>query len=162
MDNDSTTIAKLREINPNILKLSDRNHTRKSISNALYSLAKDHSALRNKKTLNYILRMFTYAIEQKQENITGLQTRLREIVPHIFGTHDLCSHEWCSYNENLTNFEYSSLPFKKPLTYAALKLALESLTEQYINKADRLAHKGSSQANESFNNIVVSKAPKAR
>ena len=162
MDNDSTTIAKVREINPNILKLSDRNHTRKSISNALYSLAKDHSALRNKKTLNYILRMFTYAIEQNQENITGLQTRLREIVPHIFGTHDLCSHEWCSYNENPTNFEYSSLPYKKPLTDAALKLAFESLTEQYINKADRLAHQGSSQANESFNNIVASKAPKAR
>ena len=45
MDNDSKTIDKVRDINPNILKLNDRNHTRKSISNALYNLAKEHSAL---------------------------------------------------------------------------------------------------------------------
>ena len=45
MDNDSKTIDKVRDINPNILTLSDSNHTRKSISNALYNLAKEHSAL---------------------------------------------------------------------------------------------------------------------
>ena len=162
MDNDSTTIAKVREVNPLIEKLSDKNHTKKSISNALYALSNTHSVLKNRKTLNYVLRMFMYAIEQNQGNVEGLQKRLSEIVRHMYGCHEQCSGEWCTYSDNPEKFAHNSLPYKKPLQDKNLSEALHKLVQQYIAKADRLAYQGSSQANESFNNIVASKAPKAR
>jgi len=162
MDNDCTTIAKVKEINPSIKKLSDSNHTNKSIRDSLHNLSKNHSILRNDKTRKYVNRMFKYAIDQNQGNIDGLQQRLREIVPHMYGSHDICSEDWCSFKRDPQNFVYSSLPHKKPLTDVPLKEALSKLVDQYISKADRLAFQGSSQANESFNNIVASKAPKAR
>ncbi len=129
MDNDATTIAKVREIDSSIRKLSDNNHTKKSISNALYNLANTHKELKNKKTLNYIHRMFCYAIGQNQEDQEGLRRRLSEIVPHMFGDHGLCS-SWCTYHKDPNSYKYHSLPYKKPLSNPALKCALEKLTKQ--------------------------------
>ena len=162
MDNDATTMHKVKQINDNIQKISDKNHTKKGVVNSLYNLANKHKALKNKKTLNYIVKMFTYAFQQKSGDPQGLVQRLDEIVPHIFGSHDNCSPSWCSYNKNPSGFKYHSLPYGRALTDSALRSDLEKLVQQYQNKSELLAHQGSSQANESFNNTVASKAPKAR
>ena len=106
--------------------------------------------------------MFMYAIEQNQGNVKGLQKRLSEIVSHMYGCHEQCSGEWCTYSDNPEKSAHNSLPYKKPLRDKNLKEALHKLVQQYIAKADHLAYQGSSQDNESFNNIVTSKAPKAR
>jgi hypothetical protein len=161
MDNDTTTIARARmEFGDSIQKLSDKNHTTKSISNSLFTLANSCKALKNSKTRNYIRRMYSYAIEQCQSEPESLRKRFKEIVPHLFGEHDLCDIEWCGYKKNPATFTYRSLPFKKSLSDESLRTGLTSLTDKLVRHADKLAFQGSSQANESFNNIVASKAPK--
>lgn len=50
MDNDSTTIARVKaQINPNISKRSDSNHTKKGFTGALVELSSAHKVLRNVK-----------------------------------------------------------------------------------------------------------------
>ena len=162
MDNDSTTIARVQAVHGDINKLSDTNHTKKSIVNSLYKLNEQHKELRNNKTINYISKMIMYAIHQKQGDITGLQTRLDQVVPHMFGDHSKCDAVWCGHLKDPTKFSYKSLPFKRAFSNLALKSDLEKLVSQYRAKAEKLAYLGSSQANEAFNTTVASKAPKSR
>ena len=104
MDNDSSTVAKLRQKNPTLKKKSDKNHTKKNIANALYNLRKTHKPLQNSKTINYVIRMFSYAIAQMQGNVLGLKKRLAQLVPHMYGEHDECE-EWCTYRRDPENFK---------------------------------------------------------
>ena len=96
MDNDSTTIARAREIH----KESDQNHTKKALTSALYAMQNQHKNLKNKKVLDYIVRRFMYAVQQNQGNETAIKTELGKIVPHIYGEHNLCVDQWCKYKEN--------------------------------------------------------------
>lgn len=162
MDNDSTTIQRVRALHGNVVKLSDENHTKKGVVSALYDLNKSHKELKNNKTVNYIAKMIMYGIQQKQGDVSGLRDRLKQIVPHIFGEHNECDAVWCGHYKDPAKFTYKSLPFKRPLSNPALKLDLEKLISQYVSKADKLAFLGSSQANEAFNQTVASKAPKSR
>jgi hypothetical protein len=57
MDNDSTTIARVRAtVDPNITKRSDRNHTKKGLTGALMELANSHKVLKNQKVRGHIER----------------------------------------------------------------------------------------------------------
>ena len=61
MDDDTTTIAKVRnEVESTIEKCSDKNHTMKNFTNALYSLQKDKKLQRviSTKTINHIKSVF--------------------------------------------------------------------------------------------------------
>ena len=121
-----------------------------------------HKAMSNPKTVTHIAKLIMYAMQQKQGDVSGLRDRLGQIIPHIFGDHTLCDAEWCVYQTDPDNFTYKSLPFKRPLSNDALKVALQSLMAKYIAKAENLAYLGSSQGNEALSNTVASKAPKSR
>ena len=161
MDNDSTTIQRVRALHGQISKLSDTNHTKKGIVSALYELNKKHKELKNSKTVNYISKLVMYAMQQKQRDVSVLRARLRQIVPHIFGDHRDCDAVWCGHYKDPARFTYKNLPFKRPLSNEALKFDLE-LISQYISQAEKFAYLGSSQGNEAFNTTVASKAPKSR
>ena len=94
---------------------------------------------------------------------TWLLYRLRLYITHCHsspGDHSDCG-DWCKFKDD-PGRKFLSLPYGKPLTDPALRKALCTFMDQYIKKADQLSALGSSQANESFNNMVASKAPKSR
>uniref|UniRef100_K1QMG1 Uncharacterized protein n=1 Tax=Magallana gigas TaxID=29159 RepID=K1QMG1_MAGGI len=85
------------------------------------------------------------------------------IVPHLYGDHSKCAKEsatWCSYLKNPSKFRYRSLPEGKPLTSVDLKSALTDVINNLKDRAAALTNLGSTQANENFNFIVSTKAPK--
>lgn len=58
MDDDPNTISRMRNnIDPNIMKMSDKNHVRKNMSNTLYKLQEKHKSLSTKTIIIY-LKMF--------------------------------------------------------------------------------------------------------
>ena len=58
--------------------------------------------------------------------------------------------------------KYKSLPHGRALHGSSLKAELTSVFSLFAENADKLAPCGITLANESFNNSVASKAPKAR
>ena len=117
MDNDATTLKHVNAKHSNIKKKSDRNHTKKCISNTLYSLRASHKILNNTNVLRYICKMYKYAIEQNQGNPTELKSRLSQVVPHMYGEHNSCD-VWCKKRE--TPAPYKELPYKKCLSDKSL------------------------------------------
>ncbi|XP_062592947.1 uncharacterized protein LOC134254452 [Saccostrea cucullata] len=92
-----------------------------------------------------------------------LKSSLDLIVPHLYGDHTLCANAcvtWCSFLKNPSQFRYRSLPEGKPLTCPHLKNALTDVIENLKGRAASLTSLGSTQANENFNFIVSTKAPK--
>ena len=87
MDNDSTTISKVRsEVDQTIAKKSDRNHTRKAFTGSLFDLSKTHKNLRNHKVRIHIERCFMYCLQQNKDDADQLSIALGAIVPHLYGT----------------------------------------------------------------------------
>ncbi|XP_069102792.1 uncharacterized protein [Argopecten irradians] len=161
-DNDSTTTSRLKQSFPDLEKRDDRNHTKKSISKCLYEMSKSHKELKQAEVIPYLTRCFMYAIsESKQEN--DLQNALDRIVPHAFGDHSLCSDvKWCTFIDNPSTFRFKSLPKGEALKSPDLKKDLEAMVHKYRGRAKSLLELGSTQANENFNQMVSSKAPKSR
>ena len=60
------------------------------------------------------------------------------------------------------DLRYKHLPQDKPLQSDALRNELKEITKKLQKRASELTCMGSTQANENFNNIVASKAPKNR
>ena len=71
MDNDSTTIARAREIH----KESDQNHTKKALTSALYAMQNQHKNLKNKKVLRRCKKTISYVCSCMQFN------RIKEMKP---------------------------------------------------------------------------------
>ena len=72
-DDNTTTMSRLRKVNPNIQKKSDKNHVKKNISNRLYQLKDRHKKL-IPKVIKYILKCLNAANFQLrlfQKNIHG-------------------------------------------------------------------------------------------
>lgn len=158
MDNDSTTIAKVKAtVSPNIEKRADRNHTKKGFTGALLELGNTHKLLKNPKLRSHIERCFTYCIQQNRGQAKQLEAELGKIVPHLYGEHDCCG-TWCRSEQ--TNYKPKNLPYGKPLSCSLLRAALVTLINKYASKAEELAVMGSTQENENFNYMVSSKAPK--
>uniref|UniRef100_K1PE21 Mutator-like transposase domain-containing protein n=1 Tax=Magallana gigas TaxID=29159 RepID=K1PE21_MAGGI len=162
MDDDSTTISRMRNnIDPNIMKMSDKNHVRKNMSNALYKLQEKHKSL-STKTINYLLKDVSYAISQNKGNAKGLESSLKAIVPHSFGDHSQCDARWCGYLNDPTSYKHSSLPYGKDLIGEDLKRDLLDMFCHYSENSEKMANLGSTQANESMNQLIATKAPKAK
>jgi len=104
-----------------------------------------------------------YCLHQHKDDPRGLQENLLLIVPHAFGHHENCQ-SWCGYLKNPTSYVHKDLPGGKNLSGEDLKAAINDCLEPFTSTetTNKLAHLGSSQANESFNNMVGSKAPKIR
>ena len=163
-DDDTTTIARVRaEVDESIKKCSDKNHVRKSLSNELYTVKDKHKHKLSVKSISHLQKCFTYAIDQNRGDAAGLAANLQAIVPHTFDNHEHCEQQdvkWCGYLSAPEVYRHKSLAHGKGLTGAELHKDLTNVFDAFIQNADKLAHLESSQANESFNNIVASKAPK--
>ena len=86
MDNDSTTIVRLRAtVDPDIKKKADINHTKKGFTGSLVELSNTHKVLKNFKVRTDIERCFTYCVHQAEEDSEKLASDLRKIVPHLYG-----------------------------------------------------------------------------
>ena len=69
MDDDATTMARIRkDMNHNISKWSDINHTSKHFGNSLYSLQKKHKSLTTP-IIKWFQKCFKYAIAQNKGNV---------------------------------------------------------------------------------------------
>jgi len=91
---------------------------------------------------------------------TGVSAAIDSIVPHAFGEHSKCG-EWCQFLKD-EKAKHKLLPHGLDLKGDTLRTELSSIFQIFSQNAGKLAPCGSSLANESFNNSVASKAPKAR
>lgn len=154
-DEDSCTIASLKsESTHQIIKWSDFNHIKKGFTSHLYNLKMSQNLIQ------YYGKNFSIAIKENKGNPVKVKEALEAIVPHSFGDHHLCS-TWCEATNNV-DYVHNNLPNGKPLSDLNLKLKLTKLISNYTTNVDKIAMCGSTQSNESFNQIVSSKNPKAR
>ena len=158
-DDDHTGINRVRaETNLQLEKVSDKNHVRKNVTKKFYELSKQHKSLTTK-VIQSVTKNFNCLLGQNHGNEEKISTGLKAVVEHMFGNHSYCQ-DWCGFIKNPDKYKHSSLPYGKDLSDASLHVALSQL----FNSLDvhKLAFLSSTQANESFNNTVASKAPKAR
>ena len=163
MDNDTTTIAKVRcEVDPAMRKVSDKNHTMKQFSNKLWDLKKNKRYKElSAKTISHIKKCFSFCLAQNSGDDSAIQEGLKAIVPHLYGVHHACSIGWCGYLKDNETYVPKRLPYKRYLQDANLKNDLTRILQDFQQNSHMLAHLGSSQSNESLNNTIASKAPKA-
>lgn len=158
MDDDTTTLSRIRSFKPDIVKWSDLNHTKKHLGNSLYSLAKKHKGL-STQIIKALQRWFGFAIKQNKNDVKGVRDAIKQIVPHAFGQHDGCGN-WCKYNLDPDNFKHKTLPQSKDLTGDGLKTDLAGIFDVFVRNAEKIAPAASTKEVESFNNVIASKAPK--
>lgn len=140
------------------INFSDKNHVKKNIVKRLYELRSKHKEL-SIKVVNAISKNFSYMVSQNKGNASGIENGLKALVGHLFGDHECCSSSWCGYQRDKA-YQHSNLPYGKDLTSQDLKKDLEKLF--LGNLMIQAINLSSSQANESFNNTIASKAPKAK
>ena len=158
-DGDHTGINRAHQAgNTEIEKESDKNYVHKNVTEKLYSLQKTHKSL-SQKVISSVTKNFNYMLQQNRGDPEKINTGLKAVVEHMFGNHEFCQ-EWCGFTKNPETYKHHNLPYGKNLTDESLCKVLFNLFTSI--DCGKLAHLSSTQANESFNNIVVSKAPKAR
>ena len=89
----------------------------------------------------------------------AVRSGLLNIVPHAFDDHSNCG-SWCGYKKDPRNYIHTILPGGKGLTDQNIKASLTAVLQKFAANAKRLAPCGSTQANESFHNISLSKTTK--
>lgn len=152
MNNDSATIASLRAVSLNSIELwADKNHTVKAFANSLWAMSLP------KKVIDYFSNNFSNAIAEHKNDPEALAATLKAIIPYSFG-----DHSECSFHEEKENYKYKTWPNEKLLKGQALRTSLEDVMKRYINNVHKIAPAASTQINESFNQIVASKCPKAK
>lgn len=143
------------------IDFSDRNHVKKNIVKLLYEHRSKHKEL-SIKVVNAISKNFSYMVSQNKGNVYGIENGLKALVGHLIGDHECCSSKWCGYQRDKA-YQHSNLQYGKVLTSQDLKKDLEKLfLGNLMNQAKKLANLSSSQANESLNNTIASKDPKAK
>ncbi|XP_063412530.1 uncharacterized protein LOC134722744 [Mytilus trossulus] len=163
MDDDTTTLARLKQnINSDIVKRSDKNHQRKNIVSDLYRLHEKHKGKLSTSTISYLTKDLDYAIAQNQNHAEQLSQNIYAIIPHSFGDHSHCDLSWCNYHKDPENYKHKSLPYGKDLNGEEMFADLSKLFDSYAKNSHKLANCGSSQGNESLNQIIALKAPKAK
>ena len=163
MDDDATTIAKIRrEVDSTIKKSSDRNHTVKNFTNTLFTLPKDKEIQKSlsSATIGHIKKCFTYALSTNKNNPNGLKENLEAIPHHLFGDHKQCNISWCRFLQNPDTYVPKHLPFGRYLQTQALFDNLLKIFTQYAKNAEKLSSLESTQMNENFNQLVSTKNPK--
>ena len=159
-DEDSTLTARLKAMKPHIMKISDRNHIKKNFTNMLFAVKKDHNSL-SVSVITYLRKLFSYVISQNKGDSEGIKQGLLSIAQvHPFGDHKQCNQSWCVFLRNGEQQKYKALPYGRPLNDKKLQDALHKQLQRYADQGEKLSALGSTQANESFNKTVASKAPK--
>ena len=153
-DNDSSSIAALRRSSLYaIIKWSDFNHVLKTFNSKLYDM-KLNATLRE-----YFSKVSTISIKKNQGDELKVKAALENIIPHAFGEHENCG-SLCTLEDDGTH-KYKYFKDGKCLTDLNLRERIEKIIQPFIKSAPQIAHSASSQANESFNNTVISKHPKS-
>lgn len=159
-DGDASAFANFEaSIDYEAKKVDDVNHTVKTFNNALWKAKNDFRFL-TKNVINYLKACLRAAIKQNKDNVPELQRDLKNIVAHTFGEHDNCK-DWCKAKGN-PDYVYKYLPNGGKFTDPAWRAEFDRIIAGFVAKADRLAPNGSTQNNESFNHMCVTKAPKSR
>lgn len=107
-------------------------------------------------------------MKKNQGDELKVKLALENIIPHAFGEHENCG-SFCTLEDGGTHtYKYFKIYktykyFKdgKCLTDLSLRERLERIIQPFIKSAPQITHCASSQANESFNNTVISKHPKS-
>lgn len=155
-DDDASIISAVRRAsNEPIQKWSDSNHSAKSVANALYNLKVNQSVVK------YFTRNFSYVIKQNKNNSDEVEKSVKNIVPHAYGEHANCGI-WCKFAVEKENYRHHGLPKGKPFDNHSIRDKLEQIFNRFANNASKLSACSSIQKNESYNNLVLSKHPKAR
>lgn len=115
----------------------------------------------SQKVQDYFATCFSIAIKQNQGNADGVRAALQSIVPHAFGEHSQCG-TLCKYSDLGNDYVHENFPCGKPLTDENLGVKLTEILSKVPNDAEKLVPCGSTQGNESFNNVVASKLSKNR
>ncbi|XP_043273892.1 uncharacterized protein [Venturia canescens] len=158
-DNDSTAIAAIRKSsNHEVVKQCDKNHTSKGVVNELYRLKGKYKEL-TVDTITYLQRCFSYCISQNQGNIQEMARAIRNIPYHCFNRHTNCGN-WCTFKEHPEIYRHANI--NDGFHDESLFESLRNLFDILASKASSFAAGVSSNANESFNAMHVSKAPKSR
>ncbi|XP_023246840.1 uncharacterized protein LOC111643363 [Copidosoma floridanum] len=158
-DNDSSSISAVRQAcDHEVPKQSDKNHTTKGVVNALYKIQKSHKEL-NSVAIQYLKKCFTYCVSQNQGNSLAMASAIKNIPYHCFNFHNNCG-DWCNYKTEQENYVHSNIGdgFHSDILFNALKDIFNSLS----TKSSQFVSNASSNANESLNAMIVSKAPKTR
>jgi len=161
-DEDSATMSKIVEIVPwKVKKISDVVHAKKNFGGGLY--AAKHKLLTTP-IINYVKDCFSYALHQNRDDTVGLKAALLNIPEHIFNNHSECG-DWCGYTKDPEGYKHRRLPetWKGPEeNQVTLKRLILQICEKFAAKASSLAPCLSSNANECFNFLVTTLAPKSR
>ncbi|XP_039303466.1 uncharacterized protein LOC120357356 [Solenopsis invicta] len=158
-DNDSSSISAMRAASCHeIIKHADKNHTSKGVTNELYKLKKNHKELTGV-AIKHIQRCFAYCMAQNVGDAAGMAKAIKNIPYHCFNQHANCG-TWCGYHKNPETYKHSSIGegFHNENLFEALKCLFDVLA----SKTERFVAGVSSNANESLNSIIASKAPKSR
>ena len=143
---------------------TDFYHVKKSITKKFYKLRNEQKVKQlNPKTISYFGRCFGYCLKQNKGDKLAIKNGLLSIVPHSFGDHSKC-YEWCRYKRDPDLFMFRSFPSGKPLTEPRQNEELSKIFAEYTKSEilERLACFSSAQANESLNQLISTKSPKAR
>ena len=142
------------------MKMSDRNHVKKNVTNMLFNMKKTHKSM-SVTVITYLKKLFSYVISQNKGDSEGITKGLLSMSLHPFGDQSKCSDKWCVFLQTPTQpRKYRSLPYGRPLNDKNLQEALKKELERYAEQGLKLSSLGSTQANESFNRVVAAKAPK--
>lgn len=157
-DNDSSSIFAIRSvINYEIVKQSDKNHTSKGVVNEMYKINKKYKEL-NGITIKYLQKGFNYSVAQNQGDSVGMAEAIKNIPYHSFNIHTNCG-TWCKYHLDPANYKHSTIDdFQDQNLFEELKCLFNILA----TKTNQFSAGASSNANESFNSMLASKAPKSR
>ena len=156
-DSDTTTSLKVKtEIRRDIKQIKDFNHTKGMDLQKIYKNL-------TPKVVEYFQNCFAIVLQKNKNNDPiKIQAGLLNTVDHAFGEHGKCGSSWCGFLQNPEGCKHQSLPHGKDLEGPKLREDLTSPFKVFASNAAMLAPVGSTQANESFNQVVVSKAPKSR
>ena len=160
-DNDSSSICAIKKVvSHNIIKQSDKNHTSKGVKSLLYKFdkSKDPDKELTSESIKYIHKCFTYAMAQNRGNVVEMAAAVKNVPYHAFNIHDNCG-AWCGYIKDKQNYEHRTINggLKNKILFEELKTVFQRLSDN----AETFICCASTQANESLNNIISKKAPKA-
>lgn len=116
----------------------------------------------------YEIRKFDKELTGKNIMQKGYAKTLADAVgniPHpLFGEHNQCkdSGSWCKGEEQGSSYRHPLMTGGKNLSPPAFRKALVDIFTVYSTNAEKLCPGTNSQQSESFNSIVITKAPKTR
>ncbi|XP_076082975.1 uncharacterized protein LOC143054015 [Mytilus galloprovincialis] len=161
-DDDSVGFDRVKKLLPNskMVKTSDRNHIIINVTKKLYALKPKQKEL-TPMVINSITKNYSYMLAQNQGSPEKIEKGVRGMIDHMYGKHENCDIKWCGFLKDRASYRHTNLPFGKDLKSESLRADLEKLFLGKIeSQSKKLSKLASSQANESFNHTVSTKAAK--